>query len=103
MKYWDEVSTPKLRSRTPIARKFHERFGSWDFCAKPSLSLKDRFPFFEERADAFLVVVTVVNFASHPLDTLEDLGGEWLSLGQNVNLFFQQSNNQRRVGQHVLR
>jgi hypothetical protein len=56
--------------------------------AKPSLSLKDRSPFFEERADAFLVVVTVVDFASHPLDTLEDLSGEWLSLGQNVNLFF---------------
>jgi hypothetical protein len=31
------------------------------------------------------------------LDTLEDLGSEWLSLQQNVNLFLQQGDDQRRV------
>lgn len=50
--------------------------------AKPSPSPKDRFPFFEERADPFLVVIAVVHSSPHSLEAFESFGGEWLSLGQ---------------------
>jgi len=63
-----------------------------------SLTLKNWLPFFEERSDSFLVVVAVVDSAAHPLDALKDLGSEWLSLEQNVNLFLQQGDDQRLVG-----
>src|SRR5208282_3619642 len=63
-----------------------------------SLPLKHRGALLKKRTNAFLIVGAVVDLAAHGLYALKGLGTKIVRGGQEPELFFEQADDQRRIG-----
>lgn len=62
-----------------------------------SATFEVRLPFLEERGDAFLVVLAIIDFAADGLDEFEGFGGERVAAREEAELFFEGADGERGV------
>ena len=62
---------------------------------RDSIAMKDGCTLFEEGADAFLVIVAIVNVAAKGLETLKGLRVEWVGVREDTHFFFHHAQNKR--------